>query len=74
LEYLAEQLKVPKVMSFDSVRDSESELELCGISWQEAGTGDVYLTVAILFGVGVGNQGGALGTVTDNAGCLILTN
>jgi hypothetical protein len=60
-------------MDFNSITDKESGLELAAISWQEAGTGDVFLTAAILFGVGVGNQNGAAGTMTDNAGCLIRT-
>jgi hypothetical protein len=67
-------LGIRKVMDFYPLRDDESNLELCGIAWQEAGTGDVYITVAILFGVGVGNQRGGAGTVTDDAGCLIKTN
>ena len=73
MESTAKSLKIREVMRFYPLTDEESGLELCGISFQEAGTGDVYLTVAILFGVGVGNQGGAPGSVTDNAGLLLKT-
>jgi len=69
----ARELGIPVLMEFYPVRDDESGLELCGIVWQESGVGDVFLSVAILFGVGVGNQGGAAGSITDNAGCLIRT-
>jgi hypothetical protein len=73
MDNVAEELGVPKVMEFIPLKDQESGLELCGIAWQEQGTGDAFLSAAILFGVGAGNQGGAAGTMTDNAGCLILT-
>ena len=64
---------MPPVMEFYSTKDEESGVELYGIAWQEQGTADVYLGVAILFGVGAGNQGGTNGSMTDNAGCLIGT-
>ena len=59
-------------MKFYQLRDEDSGLELTGISWQEGGTGDVYVTAAILFGTHVGNGNGAPGSQTDNAGCLIF--
>jgi hypothetical protein len=69
----ADALGIKKVMDFQSLRDADTGLELAFISWQEAGTGDVYLSSAILFGIHTGNAGGAAGTITDNAGCLIQT-
>ncbi len=71
---VAEQLGVPKVMEFYPVQDDESKLSLTGVTWQEQGTGDTFLSVAILFGTGVGNQGGAPGSVTDNAGLVLCAN
>lgn len=68
---VAEELHVPKVMEFHRVNDPESGLELTGASWQDQGSGNLYLSVAALFGVGVGNQGGAAGTMTDSAGCIL---
>lgn len=69
----AKSLGIRKTMEVYPLRDDETGLELSGIAWQEAGTGVVYLSAAVLFGVGVGNQGGAAGTKTDYAGCLIRT-
>jgi hypothetical protein len=71
---LPKLLNIPRVMDFVPLKDEESGLELAGVSWQEAGTGDLFLGVTILFGVGVGNQGGAVGTMTDYAGGLIRTS
>jgi len=67
----AEQLGVPQVMEFFPIEDDETGLQLLGVQWQEVGTGDVYVSCAILFGIGSGNQGGAPGSVTDNAGLLL---
>ena len=35
------------------------------------GTGDVYVSAAVLFGISVGNAGGVAGTLTDSAGLII---
>lgn len=69
---LADQLGIPKVMEFYAKSDPESAMPLTGVAWQEAGTGDAYLSVAALLGIHVGNGGGANGSMTDDAGCLIL--
>jgi hypothetical protein len=68
---VASQLGVPQVMRFDDMTDEESGISLTGVSWQEAGTGDVYVSVAVLFGIGAGCQGGAAGEITDNAGLIL---
>jgi hypothetical protein len=70
----ADELQVPRVMEFYPLEDSESGLYLTGVSWQEVGTGDVYVSAAILYGVSSGNQGGAPGAITDSAGLLIRGN
>lgn len=67
---VAADLGVPQVMEFYPLVDEETGLFLTGVAWQEVGTGDVYVSAAILFGTGLGNQGGAAGTITDNAACL----
>jgi hypothetical protein len=69
----AKALGIPRVMEFYGLKEEQSGLDLCGIGWQEGGTGDVYLSAAILFGIGCGNQGGAAGTMTDNAGLKLLS-
>ncbi|HWQ90692.1 MAG TPA: hypothetical protein VN673_03390, partial [Clostridia bacterium] len=61
----AAELGIPQVMRFTPVSDPGTGIEMAAIEWQEAGTGDVYVTLAVLFGVGVGNQGGAPGSITD---------
>lgn len=68
------ELGVPRVMEFHQIQDDESGIFMTGASWQEVGTGDVYVAAGILFGVGAGNQGGAAGTITDNAGLLVTGN
>jgi hypothetical protein len=70
----ADELGVPKIMDFYPIEDPETKLPLLGVAWQEVGTGDVYVSAAILFGVGAGNQGGAPGSITDNAGLLIRSS
>lgn len=71
---VAGDLGIPKVMEFYPLKDEHSGLELLGVGWQEKGTGDVYVSAAILFGVGIGNQNGTPGSKTDNAELLIRTN
>jgi hypothetical protein len=70
---VAEELGCPTIMRFFPLSDPESGLNAIGVMWQEPGTGDVIVTVAILFGIGAGNQGGAANTVTDQAGLVITT-
>lgn len=69
-ENVASQLGIPEIMRFEQLTD-ELGLTMTGTGWQEAGTGDVYVGCGILFGVGVGKQGGAAGAITDNGGLLI---
>ena len=70
----AEQLGIPQVMGFYPIQDDQSKLFMTGVGWQEPGTGDVYVSAAILFGTSAGNQGGAPGSITDNAGLLVRQN
>jgi hypothetical protein len=70
---IVEELGIPKAMDFVPLTDAESKLTLTGVLWQEQGTGDTYISPAILFGVGVGNQGAGAGAMTDYAGCVIYT-
>ena len=48
-------------MSMKNLRDEEAGLELAFIGWQEGGTGDHYLSAAILCGTYVGNGAGLPG-------------
>jgi hypothetical protein len=67
----AEELGVPQVMEFYPIADAESGIFLTGVGWQEQGTGDMYVSAAVLYGVSAGTQGGAPGACTDNAGLLV---
>jgi len=67
----AEELGVPQIMDFYPMQDDESGLFILGVAWQEVGTGDVYVSAAVLFGASAGNQAGAPGSGTDNAGLLV---
>jgi hypothetical protein len=70
---IVEELRIPKVMDFVNLTDAGTKLEMTGVSWQEGGTGDMYVSAVILCGYGVGNQGGGVGAATDYAGCIIRT-
>jgi hypothetical protein len=70
---VAEQLGCPEIMRFYPLSDPESGLNAIGVMWQEPGTGDVITTIAILWGISAGNQGGAAGTITDNATVLVTS-
>jgi hypothetical protein len=69
----AAQLGAPEIMRFFPMSDAESGIQMVGVMWQEQGTGDVIVSVAMLFGVAAGNQGGAAGTVTDQAGVIVTS-
>ena len=58
-------------MEFYPIEDQESGLYLMGVAWQEVGTGNTYVSAALLFRASCGNQGGAPGAITDNARLLI---
>lgn len=72
--HVADDLGIPKVMEFYPIKDETTGLEMTGLGWQEAGTGDYYVSAAILFGLGIGNQGGTPGSLNDSAGVLLRTN
>ena len=48
-----------------------TDLSLTSVAWQQPGTGDSYLSFAILYGTFVGTGGGSALAGTDLAGCLI---
>lgn len=71
---IVKALNIPKVMSVIPIDDKVTGLSMRFTTYQKQNTGDVIASAAILFGLGIGNQGGAPGTMTDLAGCLIRTN
>lgn len=70
---IARELNIPEVMGFERASDTESGLTLTAVKWQQPGTGDTYLSFAILYGLHVGTGGGSPLDKTDLAGCLIRT-
>lgn len=70
---VAAQYGIPSVGAFETVSDPETGLTLLGIKWQAPGTFDVRLTMAILYGVVVGAQGGSAGDIADKAGLRLIT-
>lgn len=67
----AAAMGVPSIASFDTVTDTDSGLTLLGIKWMAAGTFDVWLTVALIWGVTAGKNGGSAGAINDKAGYRI---
>jgi hypothetical protein len=70
---IARLLNIPVLMDWHYETEPQSGSEIAAIKWQESGTGDVYLSMAILFGTVVGNNFGAAGSLTDQAGCLLVS-
>lgn len=66
-------LGIPETMAMIPMMDGETSLPFVGAGWQDVGTGDLNLSIGILFGVSAGNQGGAQNTITDRAGVRSVT-
>ncbi|HZR18427.1 MAG TPA: hypothetical protein VFE51_14130 [Verrucomicrobiae bacterium] len=71
MQQIAIALGIPEVMSFNKATDAESGLTLTAVSYEEPGTGNVLLSMAILYGLHVGNGGGSALAQTDLAGLLL---
>lgn len=70
----AAQLGVPEVMKFYPISDPSTGLEMTGVAYQKAGTGDVFVSCAVLYGVGAGAQGGAANGITDLGGYRVVSS
>jgi len=70
---IASQLNIPQIASFNIATNPESGLSLLTIMWQKQGTFDVWMTMALLYGVTAGAQGGTALGKTDNAGHRVKT-
>jgi hypothetical protein len=68
-----EALGIPKIMSFTPMVDPDTGMPFVAVGWQDPGTGDLYTSIGILFGVAGGNQGGAKDAITDRAGVRVVT-
>ena len=66
-------LGIPENMSITQMQDPGTGMPFTAAGYQKYGTGDIIFALAILFGVGAGNQGGAADTITDRAGCRLVS-
>lgn len=64
---------IPAIAKFETVTDPDSGLTFLGIQWMKAGLFDVYVTIAALYGIKAGSQGGAANAITDKAGVRLVT-
>jgi len=69
-EFLA-GLNIPRVMGYEAVtRDGVS---MAAVSWQEAGTGNLFWSPTMVWGKALGKQGGSAGALCDYAGHRIVS-
>lgn len=73
MEALATRLGVPKIAKMEPVSDPDSGLTFMAITWQKSGTFDLYTTLAWIYGISAGSQGGSAGDLTDYAGHRVVT-
>jgi hypothetical protein len=60
-------------MSQEVISDPNSGMQFLLLKWQEAGTGDLYMSLAFLYGCVAGKQGGSAGVKTDYGGHRVVT-
>lgn len=70
---MAAILNLPPKAKFEVVTDPDTGLSLLGIYWQKDGTFDVWCTVALLYGITAGAQGGGANAKCDKAGIKLVT-
>ncbi len=73
MEALADRLGVPKIAKMEPVSDPDTGLTFMAITWQKSGTFDLFTTLAWIYGISAGSQGGSAGDLTDYAGHRLLT-
>lgn len=73
VEKLANSLGIPSIAKVETVTDPDTGLTLMGITWQEAGTFDLYTTLVWVYGMAAGKQGGSAGAITDYGGHRLIT-
>jgi len=65
---------LPLFAKFDTVTDPDTGLTLLSIMWIDpTGSFDVYFTIAIMYGVVAGSQGGGANALADKAGYRITS-
>lgn len=70
----ASDLGIPENMAIFPQVDPESGMPFTAVGYQKYGTGDIVFSIALLFGVAAGNQGGSADTITDRAGVRLVSS
>lgn len=64
---------IPVTAKVEVVRDPSTGFSLMGISWMENGTMDAYFSIAVMYGVTAGANGGSAGTIFDKGGQRLIS-
>jgi len=74
VEAVREQAGIPAIGRMQPVTDPETGLTMLSIGWQDPGTFDVYITLALIWGSTVGkfNSDGVAGTRLDKAAVRLI--
>jgi hypothetical protein len=76
LQKSAEQaaaLGIPQTMAFETMVDPETGMPMTLVKWQAAGTGDLYVSPAAIWGSCVGRQAGSVGSITDKGAWRLVS-
>jgi hypothetical protein len=74
VEALANRIGIPAISKVDVVSDADTGLTMMGITYQDAGTFDVYTTLTWIYGVSAGAQGGTDDSLTDKGGLRLASS
>lgn len=68
-------LNIPRIMGLESITEATTGISMAAVSWQEAGTGNLFYSPTMVWGKSLGRQGGAnaVGAKCDYAGLRIIT-
>jgi hypothetical protein len=70
---LAASLGIPAIASTEVLTDPSSGLSMLGIMHMAPGKLDIYMSIALVYGVAAGKQTGSSGTICDYAGHRVKT-
>jgi hypothetical protein len=70
---LAAAFGIPQIMAFTPMTEPESGFSASLVRWQAAGTGDLYVSPASVWGSALGRQSGAVDGITDRAAVRLIT-
>lgn len=70
---VAAQLGIPSIASTEVVSDPDTGLSIMGITYQEAGTFDIYTTMVMMYGFVAGTNGGSADDLLDNSAVVLAS-